>query len=98
MLAVWTRGAVARIRARRPEWWRTARVAARVQGREMTPTATATVAPAPPAGRVFARRATSLAPRIVVLGGGFAGVTAALELAKRCAGTLPVDITLISDR
>jgi NADH dehydrogenase len=51
-----------------------------------------------PAGRVFARRATSLAPRIVVLGGGFAGVTAALELARRCAGTLPVDVTLISDR
>jgi NADH dehydrogenase len=49
-------------------------------------------------GRVFSRPATSLAPRIVVLGGGFAGVTAALELAKRCAGLLPVDITLISDR
>src|SRR5262245_21459828 len=79
----------------------------------MTPTATSTVAtdrtPAgpplrpdsgrvPPAGRVFARRATPLAPRIVVLGGGVAGVTAALELAKRCAGTLPVDITLSSDR
>jgi len=53
---------------------------------------------APSAGRVFARRATSLAPRIVVLGGGFAGVTTALELAKRCAGILPVDVTLISDR
>ena len=52
----------------------------------------------PRSGRVFARRATSLAPRIVVLGGGFAGVTTALELAKRCAGVLPVDITLISDR
>jgi NADH dehydrogenase len=51
-----------------------------------------------PAGRVFARRATSLAPRVVILGGGFAGVTAALELTKRCAGTLPVDVTLISDR
>jgi hypothetical protein len=34
----------------------------------------------------------------VVLGGGFAGVTTALELAKRCTGVLPVDITLISDR
>jgi NADH:ubiquinone reductase (H+-translocating) len=54
--------------------------------------------PVAPSGRVFARRATSLAPRIVVLGGGFAGVTAALELAKRCAGALPVDVTLISDR
>jgi HD-GYP domain-containing protein (c-di-GMP phosphodiesterase class II) len=36
-------------------------------------------------GRVLARRSTSLAPRIVILGGGFAGVTAAIELAKRCA-------------
>ena len=53
---------------------------------------------APFAGRVFARRSTSLAPRIVVLGGGFAGITTALELAKRCTGVLPVDITLISDR
>ena len=41
------------------------------------------------AGRVLARPSTSLAPRIVILGGGFAGVTAALELAKRCAGLLP---------
>ena len=32
------------------------------------------------------------------MGGGFAGVTTAVELAKRCAGTLPVHITLISDR
>src|SRR5438445_398694 len=32
-------------------------------------------------GRVLARRSTSLAPRIVIAGGGFAGVTTALELA-----------------
>jgi NADH dehydrogenase len=73
-----------------------------------SPTALGHAAPGPPAhddssltapaGRVFARRAASLAPRVVILGGGFAGVTAALELAKRCAGTLPVDVTLISDR
>jgi len=48
--------------------------------------------------RGLARPSTSLAPRIVVLGGGFAGVNAALELAKRCAGVLPVQITLLSDR
>ena len=53
---------------------------------------------APAGGRVLARPSTSLAPRIVILGGGFAGVTAALELARRCAGVLPVHITLISDR
>ena len=52
----------------------------------------------PAVGRVLARRSTSLAPRIVILGGGFAGVTTALELAKRCAGVLPVHITLISDQ
>ena len=50
----------------------------------------------PVAGRVLARPSTSLAPRIVILGGGFAGVTTALELAKHCAGVLPVHITLIS--
>jgi NADH dehydrogenase len=50
------------------------------------------------AGRVLARPSTSLAPRIVILGGGFAGVTAALELAKRCAGLLPVHITLLSNQ
>ncbi len=47
---------------------------------------------------VLARPSKSLAPRIVILGGGFAGVTTALELAKRCAGVLPVHITLVSDR
>ena len=50
----------------------------------------------PVGGRVLARPSTSLAPRIVILGGGFAGVTTALELAKRCAGVLPVQITLVS--
>jgi NADH dehydrogenase len=49
-------------------------------------------------GRVLGRRSTSLAPRVVVAGGGFAGVTAALALARRCAGVLPVHITLLSDR
>ena len=53
---------------------------------------------APATGRVLARPSTSLAPRIVILGGGFAGVTAALELARRCAGLLPVHITLISNQ
>jgi len=48
------------------------------------------------AGRVLARPSTSLAPRIVILGGGFGGVTTALELAKRCAGVLPVHIILVS--
>lgn len=52
----------------------------------------------PAAGRVLARRSTSLAPRIVILGGGFAGVNTALELAKRCAGVLPVHVTLLSER
>ncbi|MBI3779784.1 MAG: NAD(P)/FAD-dependent oxidoreductase [candidate division NC10 bacterium] len=52
----------------------------------------------PAAGRVLARPSTSLAPRIVILGGGFAGVTTALELAKRCAGVLPVQITLVSEQ
>src|SRR5437762_4881413 len=52
----------------------------------------------PAAGRVLARPSTSLAPRIVILGGGFAGVTAALELARRCAGLLPVHVTLISNQ
>src|SRR5262245_58643559 len=50
------------------------------------------------ASRVLATRSTSLAPRIVVLGGGFGGVAAALALARRCAGLLPVRITLVSDR
>jgi NADH dehydrogenase len=52
----------------------------------------------PAAGRVLARPSTSLAPRIVILGGGFAGVTTAMELAKRCAGVLPVQITLVSEQ
>ena len=51
----------------------------------------------PTTGSVLARPSTSLAPRLVILGGGFAGVTTALELAKRCAGVLPVDITLVSE-
>src|ERR1700757_5372835 len=49
-------------------------------------------------GRVLARPSTSLAPRVMVLGGGFAGVTTALELARQCAGVLPVHVTLVSDR
>src|SRR5499433_4608775 len=49
-------------------------------------------------GRALARPSTSLAPRVVVVGGGFAGVTAALELARACAGVLPVHITLLSER
>jgi NADPH-dependent 2,4-dienoyl-CoA reductase/sulfur reductase-like enzyme len=52
----------------------------------------------PTAGRVRARRSASLAPRIVIAGGGFAGVTTALALARRCAGVLPVQITLLSNR
>ena len=52
----------------------------------------------PASGRVLARPSTSLAPRIVILGGGFAGVTAAVELARRCAGVLPVHVTLISNQ
>jgi NADH:ubiquinone reductase (H+-translocating) len=55
-------------------------------------------AAAPTGGRVLGRRSTSLAPRVVILGGGFAGVTAAMELARRCAGALPVHVTLVSDR
>ncbi len=51
----------------------------------------------PAVGRVLARPSTSLAPRILIVGGGFAGVTTALELAKRCAGVLPVQITLVSE-
>src|SRR5215471_1389535 len=51
-----------------------------------------------PAGQVLARRSTSLAPRIVILGGGFAGVTTAIELAKGCTGFLLVHITLLSER
>ena len=61
-------------------------------------TMTQQMAVGPAAGRVLARPSTSLAPRIVILGGGFAGITTALELAKRCAGVLPVHITLISEQ
>ena len=50
----------------------------------------------PATGHVLARPSTSLAPRILILGGGFAGVTTALTLAKRCAAVLPVHITLVS--
>jgi NADH dehydrogenase len=52
----------------------------------------------PATGHILARPSTSLAPRILILGGGFAGVTAAIELAKRCAGALPVHITLLSNQ
>ena len=52
----------------------------------------------PAGGRVLARPSTSLAPRVVIVGGGFAGVNTALELAKRCAGVLPVHVTLVSER
>ncbi len=53
--------------------------------------------PLPLGGRVLARPSTSLAPRIMILGGGFAGVTTALALAKQTAGVLPVHITLVSE-
>ena len=53
---------------------------------------------APATGQILARRSTSLAPRIVILGGGFAGVTTAIKLAKDCGGVLPVHITLLSER
>ena len=62
-----------------------------------TPVSTSGIT-APAAGRVLARPSTSLAPRIVILGGGFAGVTAAVELARRSAGLLPVHVTLISNQ
>jgi NADH dehydrogenase len=52
----------------------------------------------PLAGRLLARPSTSLAPRIAIVGGGFAGVTTALALARRCAGVLPIQVTLLSDR
>ena len=50
------------------------------------------------ASRALVRRSTSLAPRVVVLGGGFAGVSAALELARAGGGALPIHVTLLSDR
>src|SRR5262249_59386657 len=62
-----------------------------------TPVETSTIT-ASAASRVLARPSTSLAPRILILGGGFAGVTAAIELARRCAGLLPVHVTLISNQ
>jgi NADH dehydrogenase len=62
------------------------------------PTAPAPGRPGPLAARALATRSTSLAPRIVVLGGGFGGVAAALALGRRCAGLLPVRVTLVSDR
>src|ERR1051325_4257041 len=65
---------------------------------QLTPSTSLKASIGPLAGRVLARPSTSLAPRIVILGGGFAGVTAALELAKRCAGLLPVHITLLSNQ
>src|SRR5215468_8760502 len=49
-------------------------------------------------GGALARPSTSLAPRVVVVGGGFAGVTVALALARACAGVLPIHVTLLSDR
>lgn len=55
-------------------------------------------APAVAAGRLLAPRSTSLAPRVVVLGGGFGGLAVALGLARRCAGVLPVRVTLVSER
>ncbi|MBI2466218.1 MAG: FAD-dependent oxidoreductase, partial [Candidatus Rokubacteria bacterium] len=69
----------------------------------MSETTARLLAPLPPAapgsgGHVLARRSTSLAPRVLVLGGGFAGVTTALALARRCRGVLPVHVTLVSDR
>src|SRR5262245_56001888 len=64
----------------------------------MTATATHAGSTVLAAGRVLARPSTSLAPRVVILGGGFAGVTAAVELGRRCAGVLPVHVTLISNQ
>src|SRR6266436_1476051 len=69
-----------------------------VMMQKMTPSTSLRASIGPLAGRVLARPSTSLAPRIVILGGGFAGVTTAMELAKRCAGVLPVHITLISEQ
>ena len=62
------------------------------------PSNTLSASVGPLAGRALAKPSTSLAPRILVLGGGFSGVTTALELAKHCAGVLPVHITLISEQ
>jgi NADH dehydrogenase len=64
----------------------------------MAPSTSLKASVGPLAGRALAKPSTSLAPRILILGGGFAGVTTAMELAKRCAGALPVHITLISEQ
>jgi NADH dehydrogenase len=67
-----------------------------------SPRSTGAAPPGPPepaaAGRILPQTSTSLAPRILILGGGFGGVTTALALARRCGGVLPVQITLVSDR
>jgi len=65
---------------------------------QMAPSTSLRASIGPLAGRALAKPSTSLAPRILILGGGFAGVTTAMELAKRCAGVLPVYITLISEQ
>lgn len=38
----------------------------------------------------------SLAPRVVILGGGFAGLYTAQALAQACRGVLPIDIILVN--
>jgi NADH dehydrogenase len=63
-----------------------------------TPSPQAAAGPGLAAGQLLAARSTSLAPRVVVLGGGFGGLAVALGLARRCAGLLPVRVTLVSDR
>lgn len=65
---------------------------------QMSPSTFLRASIGPLAGRALAKPSTSLVPRILILGGGFAGVTTAMELAKRCAGVLPVHITLISEQ
>jgi len=65
---------------------------------KIPPSTTLSASIGPLAGRALAKPSTSLAPRILILGGGFAGVTTMMELAKRCAGVLPVHITLISEQ
>ena len=65
---------------------------------KIPPSTTLSASIGPLAGRALAKPSTSLAPRILILGGGFAGVTTMMELAKHCAGVLPVHITLISEQ